>query len=85
MKIYLIVLSVVFVCFTTFYIYASEKGTKGIENNETNKEAVILLARSPGGCSSEQCCHDQMQQCYDNGGGTECSDQYEACVNSLSD
>lgn len=43
----------------------------------------IVICRSPGGCSSEQCCHDKMQQCYDNGGNEECSDAYERCVNGL--
>ena len=46
--------------------------------------ALVQTARSPGGCSSELCCHKQMQQCYDNGGNEECSDQYESCVRSLS-
>lgn len=43
----------------------------------------VALARCPGGCSSEQCCHEQMQQCYDNGGGGECSDRYDSCVKCI--
>jgi hypothetical protein len=44
-----------------------------------------LLARSPGGCRSEQCCHQRMQDCFDAGGGPACSDAYERCVDRLSD
>ncbi len=51
----------------------------------TTESRPLLLARSPGGCSTEQCCHNKMQQCYDNGGNEECSDRYEACVRNLRD
>lgn len=52
----------------------------------TKKEtATILLARSPGGCSTEQCCHAQMQRCYNEGGNEKCSDQYDQCVRNLRD
>lgn len=43
------------------------------------------LGRSAGGCAYEKCCHDNMQECFDTGGGPECSDRYERCVDSLRD
>ncbi len=58
-----IILSVVFfIGISSIAQAASEKST---DNDVITKKEIssIILARSPGGCSSEQCCHAQMQRC----------------------
>ena len=58
-------------------------GQRGALN--ANAPFLLLAAgRSPGGaCTTEQCCHDRMQRCFDSGRGPECSDEYERCVRNL--
>jgi uncharacterized alpha/beta hydrolase family protein len=64
---------------------AADKENTAKEIITKNEIPTIFLARSPGGCSSEQCCHAQMQRCYDEGGNERCSDQYDECVRNLRD
>lgn len=49
-------------------------------------EISLVVERSPSNdCTTEECCHRKMQQCYNEGGGTKCSDQYDWCVRDLHD
>jgi len=82
MKNVLIVLAMIFAA-NSAWASSEEQMINSLFAMPAAEHQPLLLARSPGGCSTEQCCHNQMQQCYDNGGNEECSDRYEACVRNL--
>lgn len=84
MKLKATVLCAIFFGIVASAAQASNELITVTNNITTDNMSNIIIARGPSGCASEQCCHDKMQQCYDNGGNEECSDRYERCVRNLS-